>query len=160
MASFALAIDFVLAHEGGYSNKASDPGGETNFGITKRDFPNEDIAGMTRERAVTLYREHYWRWGYKALQSQDVANKVFDMAVNAGHRRSHKLLQRALNAAGHTLAEDGAFGPDTLAACNDTSEVLLLPLIRLEAVSFYTELAYRREALRIFLIGWIRRALV
>ena len=28
---------------GGYVNHPSDPGGETNFGITKRSYPAEDI---------------------------------------------------------------------------------------------------------------------
>lgn len=159
MASFLTAIEFVLAHEGGYVNDPADPGGETNFGITKRDFPEIDIAKLTRDQAISLYREEYWRWNYKLLQSQDVANKVFDLAVNAGHRRAHKILQHALNEAGCELVVDGVFGEATLRSCNDTSEVLLLPLIRLEAARFYTTLAYRRPSLRKFLTGWMRRAL-
>ena len=32
------AIEKTLAHEGGYVNDPDDPGGETNFGISKRAY--------------------------------------------------------------------------------------------------------------------------
>ena len=38
MADFNKAIAIILKHEGGYVNDPDDPGGETNMGITKRDF--------------------------------------------------------------------------------------------------------------------------
>ena len=34
--SYDAALARVLAHEGGYTNHPSDPGGPTNFGITTR----------------------------------------------------------------------------------------------------------------------------
>ena len=37
------AFEFTIGCEGGYINDKNDPGGETNFGICKRDYPNEDI---------------------------------------------------------------------------------------------------------------------
>ncbi len=33
--TFQTALKRVLQHEGGYINHPSDPGGETNYGITK-----------------------------------------------------------------------------------------------------------------------------
>jgi len=37
-----------------------DPGGKTKFGISELGYPNEDIAGMTVERAKKLYYRDYW----------------------------------------------------------------------------------------------------
>lgn len=36
MTDFNEALNLLIAHEGGYSNHPSDPGGETMYGITKR----------------------------------------------------------------------------------------------------------------------------
>ena len=57
---FEEAIKFTLKIEGGYSNDPNDPGGETNYGISKRSYPNEDIKSMTPERAKKIYYENYW----------------------------------------------------------------------------------------------------
>jgi lysozyme family protein len=40
------AVDFVLAHEGGYANHTLDRGGETKFGISKHSYPNLDIPNL------------------------------------------------------------------------------------------------------------------
>lgn len=58
--NFALAVGFVLKHEGGYTNDPNDPGGETNFGISKRYHPEEDIKNMTIDRAAQIYKTQYW----------------------------------------------------------------------------------------------------
>lgn len=34
--TFDIAFDRLLGHEGGYVNDPEDPGGETNWGISKR----------------------------------------------------------------------------------------------------------------------------
>lgn len=51
MSDFDKAFEIVIGHEGGYVNNPKDPGGETKYGISKRTYPNEDIRGMTLERA-------------------------------------------------------------------------------------------------------------
>lgn len=43
MSSFSMSLQFVLKAEGGYVVDKRDPGGETNMGISKKAFPNEDI---------------------------------------------------------------------------------------------------------------------
>ena len=45
LTTFNEIIEVVLKHEGGYVNDPNDLGGETNFGITKRFYPNVDIKG-------------------------------------------------------------------------------------------------------------------
>jgi lysozyme family protein len=52
---FLKAVEIVLEHEGGYSNARGDAGGETKFGISKREYPNVDIANLTRDDVIAIY---------------------------------------------------------------------------------------------------------
>jgi hypothetical protein len=58
--NFHHAMVHVFEHEGGYSNDPDDPGGETNYGISKRYHPNVDIKNLTKEDAQTIYLTEYW----------------------------------------------------------------------------------------------------
>src|SRR5690242_10944779 len=51
MADFFQAIAYVLQNEGGYSCNPDDPGGETKFGICRRDHPGVDIANLKLDQA-------------------------------------------------------------------------------------------------------------
>ena len=48
MAGFDDAVEIVLQNEKGYVNDPADPGGETNWGISRRAYPHLDIANLTR----------------------------------------------------------------------------------------------------------------
>ena len=60
LTEFKDIIEVTLEHEGGYVNDPDDLGGETNFGITKRFYPDVDIKNMLKTEAVTIYRRDYW----------------------------------------------------------------------------------------------------
>ena len=57
MSRFKDAIDVILAQEGGYSNDSEDPGGETQWGISKRSYPSINIRELSRAQAIEIYRE-------------------------------------------------------------------------------------------------------
>src|SRR5437660_12165949 len=114
MATFDKAIGTVLEHEGGYSFDPNDPGGETKYGISRKAYPGLDVKSLTLEQAKAIYKRDYWI--YSRIQDQDVATKVFDMAVNLGPPAAHRLLQTALLALGETVAVDWVFGHQALAA--------------------------------------------
>lgn len=181
MARFEDAIGNVLAHEGGYVDHPSDPGGATNFGVSLRylqslgdvdrdgqlegdfdrdgDVDADDIQRMTVDNAKGIYRDQWWdRHGYGAIASQDLATKVFDLAVNMGPRRAHRLLQAALNNLGHRLAQDGVLGPKTFAAIGRVEPDRLLGEFRCQAVEFYLDLIRRNPQREHFRRGWLRRA--
>jgi len=156
---FARAIETVLAHEGGYVNDPNDPGGETNFGISKRSYPDLDIASLTRDAAVAIYRRDWWdRHGYARLAVPNLAAKILDLAVNVGHRKAIVLLQRALRAAGRTLAEDGELGPETLGAVQRVDAAIVLAAMRAEAAGHYRVLIAKKPELVRFRAGWLARA--
>jgi len=147
MGDFNRCIDYILAEEGGYVNHPNDPGGETNFGISKRAYPGLDIAALTRSNAIDLYRRDYWT----PIQGDDLPPGLdlllLDTAVNLGVRTAIKLLQRALN-----LTEDGVMGKVTITAAQNARPDLL--------TDFCAERALRYEFNRneaTFGRGWYRR---
>ena len=92
MKDFDKAVEFVLEHEGDYSNDPQDPGGETNFGISKRSYPELDISKLTLKQAKEIYYKNYWlECGCDDLPYPfDIV--VFDTAVNMGKRRALEFL--------------------------------------------------------------------
>ena len=104
--SYDEALARLLAHEGGYSNHPSDPGGPTNFGITIDDYrkhlkPNATAADVRAKKvgdAKAIYRSKYW----DAMRCDELAPGVdyciFDYGVNSGIGRAPKVLQRLVRA--------------------------------------------------------------
>ena len=90
--SFEKAVEFALSFEGGYSNDPVDPGGETNYGISKRAYPTLDIKNLTREDAVAIYRRDYWDACGCDSMAGPLATCVFDTAVNCGKGRAKQWL--------------------------------------------------------------------
>lgn len=157
MADFSKAIDYVLANEGGYTNNPADPGGETNFGISKRAYPYLDIKNLTREEAVTIYQRDYWK--FDGISSQRVATKLFDATVNMGSTQAVRLLQLALGGiqAGPVIA-DGKLGPETIGHVNAADEEPLVDEFKARLAKFYADEAVTGTGMAGFLLGWLRRA--
>jgi len=89
---FDKAIKFVLKWEGGYHHDKNDPGGETNFGISKRSYPELDISKLTLKQAKEIYYQNYWlKCGCDKLP-YPFNIVIFDTAVNMGRRRAMKFL--------------------------------------------------------------------
>ena len=110
--NFEKCFDIVVGHEGSYSNDSHDPGGETMWGITRRDHPGAWAQGRpTLEQAREIYRKQYWQSaGCDELPNGfDLA--CFDMSVNQGVRPAVMALQKALGA-----VIDGIVGLDTVGA--------------------------------------------
>ena len=117
--NFDQCLAFVLKEEGGFSNDPHDPGGVTNFGVTKATYEKfighsisvDDMRALTVDQITPLYRRMYW----DAIHGDDlpagVDYAVFDYAVNSGTGRAGKALQQAVG-----VTQDGAIGPATMAA--------------------------------------------
>lgn len=164
MATFAVAIEYVLANEGGFSDVADDPGRETKYGISKTRYPDEDIPNLKRSRAIELFKRDYWDGhGLDQLASQAIANKLLDMAVNVGPTVATRLLQRALNylvPKPHEVRLDGVLGPNTLALANrQDTELLRLVLSAYHALHYITLVESPDTRFESFSKGWLRRAL-
>lgn len=148
------AINLIISLEGGYVNDPADPGGETNFGISKRAHPTEDIAGLTVERAREIYRQSYWNPTAGRLHetAPNLAALVFDSAVNQGPRAAVQMLQGVVG-----TVQDGVIGPMTIAATQDAVEQhgepeLLVQYATARALRYVDSRGWDRYGK-----GWLRR---
>lgn len=168
MSDFSKAIQCVICtHEGGYQKRADDPGNwtpdgqlkGTKFGISAHSFPNEDIEGLTINRAEELYREV---WGmFAEISDQRVLTKVLDLAINmqwAGHGPATEILQKAIRNRGIPVTVDGSFGPKTATACNNLQADELLQGICDQAEIHYAHIEAAKPEMSAWFKNWNRRA--
>lgn len=128
-ADFVKAVEFVLAHEGGYVNDPDDSGGETKFGISKKSYPKLDIKNMTVELAKAIYRRDFWLANSCDMLKWPLNLVVFDTAVNLGSGRARAYLSITNN-------------PEAFLALR---------------VKHYRDLVQRRPRKKKFLRGWMNR---
>jgi lysozyme family protein len=161
--AFQRAVARVLRDEGGYVDNAADPGGETKFGICKRDYPDVDIAALTRDQAIAIYYRDWWQRYHYADLPGPISVKLLDLAVNIGPDHAGRCLQRALRACGRRIVDDGVIGPVTIEAARAANQLALIAALRAEAAGYYRTLAAIERGRRSdgdgeFLQGWLNRA--
>ena len=144
--TFDDAFNRTFGIEGGYVNDPSDPGGETNWGISKREYPDLDIKNLTRDEAKAIYLRDYW----SKLPSLPfaIAYQVFDFSVNSGIGTALRALQRAIG-----VADDGQWGPVSGAALGKMLPLDVIMLLNAERLVFMTKLSNWLADGR----GWARR---
>ena len=157
LTTFDEIIEVTLHHEGGYVHDPNDLGGETNFGIAKRFYPDVDIKNLTEEGAKEIYKKDYWDKNKVDELDEQLKHIFFDMCVNQGRGTAVRILQRACNAKGADLAVDGGFGPVSRAAV-ETYEPSL-ERVRCYRLKHYYDLVNKKPEQEKFLFGWFRRAL-
>lgn len=167
MADFNAAVHYTLQNEGAqYTNNPADSGGPTKYGITLTDYgrwcasqgrsvPTEnDVKNLTEAEAIQIYKAFYWSpLGLDAVQNQDVATAIFDMAVNLGLGKSVQLAQTSVG-----VKADGKMGPMTIAKINATvAEQFLAKFITL-VQGHYIDVVLAKPARIVFLKGWLTRS--
>ena len=163
---FEQAFNHIIKFEGGYVNHPSDPGGETNYGISKRfiqanGLKIKSIKDMTLQQAKEIYQVYFWQ-PIKAEYITDDATQLFlfDTAVNCGAPRAIDFLQIAINSF-YPIAIDGKIGKETITTCNKITEgkdkVLFHELLIANRIGYYEHIIRNNEKLRAFLRGWINR---
>jgi len=166
VADFDVFLPILLRFEDGYVDDPTDPGGETNKGVTMATFrqcshdllaiepTSDNLKGLTDAQAGIIYRDLYWdKMLGDSFQLQDLANIVCDFYVNAGTHAT-LLLQRVLNGMGAHVVEDGGIGPATIAALNSFDQVAVYRRYKQGRVDYYQSLAQRFPQ---FLKGWLNR---
>ena len=148
IARFDAAFKALIDHEGGYVNHPKDPGGETQFGITKRSYPHLNIRDLTLDDARAIYRRDFWdRLQCDALPVA-ARFQVFDAAVNSGPGNAARWLQSAAG-----VAQDGLIGPVTRQAVSDVHPTALVARFNAARLLSMTSLSTWPTFSR----GWARR---
>ncbi|HUD73842.1 MAG TPA: putative peptidoglycan-binding domain-containing protein, partial [Terracidiphilus sp.] len=133
MADWKTCFNWMMDNEDAGRKYAivPDVGGSAISGINSHSFPLQfaKIAAFPQPNrgleVETFYRAEVWNKWFDQLASDDVAKRVFDMAVNGGSGTAVRLLQRACNGlavGGSIIDEDGRWGPETLDAANSSYE--------------------------------------
>lgn len=179
MADFEKVFtETIIPNEGKYSNDKNDSGGETVYGLTRKD--DKDWGGWAivdkykdktqlpfttlQMMAKPYYKIKYWDFMQLDKFPQDLAKRLFTIAVNMGRYWAVSFLQRALNVLNHNgkdypdLVADGLFGAKTLNAVLASKN---LPNV-LEAVKGlqaqrYVALTEANQNLEDFTNGWFNR---
>lgn len=145
---FDQCFDKLIHHEGGYVNNPKDPGRETKYGISKRSYPDVDIANLTLDQAKAIYLRDFWQRARCDELPPAIAFLVFDCAVNSGIGQAIRFLQRALG-----VADDGQIGPMTIAAVGRVDAESLAARFCGQRLEFMTKLT----TWDVFGKGWARR---
>lgn len=174
-------ITGIIQREGAaYTNRATDKGGPTKYGITqaalarhrKRSVTPEEVAALKESEARAIYMQDYvYAPNFDLLLpiSGPVAVEVIDTGVNMGQEVAATFLQRCLNvfngrgAYYADLTTDGHVGAVTARALaaylgrrgEEGEKALLMALNELQGAR-YIELAEKREANEDYVYGWIK----
>ena len=168
-----LALDFVMRWEGGFVDDPKDPGGATKYGISLRflrslspdlgdvdqdgDIDAEDVYALTRDHAESLYFSEFWQKLRLSSLPPRIAICTMDAAVNLGKRRAVLILQNALIACGYPVVADGVLGPETIGACLEADQSVLLREMLLSRIWHYAGIVRETPKFRRFLAGWLNR---
>lgn len=158
MANFNDAIVKTLAREGGatFTDVAGDKGGATKYGISQRAYPNLDIRNLTEQQARDIYKHDYWdRVCGDTIDSQLIAENIFDTAVNTGVRTASKLAQLCIDVS----PVDGVIGSHTVNTINAADEHQFLAAYTISKISRYADICNKDKSQTKFLLGWINRSL-
>ena len=142
-------------------------------GINSGAWPAEyaAIAALPQDQrgpaVEAFYRAHFWNQWYEQLASDEVAKRVYDMAVNGGSGAAVEILQRAINQialkmaapGSYLLIIDGGWGPHTVASANALDPAGLIPAFCAERVLHYQAIAAANPDKEKYLAIWTARAL-
>lgn len=145
--NFDIAFDRLIGNEGGLVDDKNDPGGITQWGISKRSYPDVDIKDLSKDNAKQIYLRDFWSPLGDAHPA--VKFQAFDFAVNSGMQTAIRKLQTAVG-----VADDGHWGPVSAAKLSsmDVNDVLLHFMA--QRLLFWTQCS----AWPSFGKGWVIRA--
>lgn len=166
MASFLPAFEKMIDNEGGYTLHRidGDRGGLTYAGIARNFYPDWPgwplVTSDTALQAIiphvqAFYKQQFWeRIRGDFIYAQDIAESIFDFAVNAGVSTAIKLAQEVVG-----VSTDGIIGSITLKAMNNIEVNVFVREYALKKMARYANIVNNNPSQGKFLLGWINRAL-
>lgn len=188
-----------MSHEGQYANDPRDRGGETWKGIARKMHPEWKgwlIVDMIKRSVITsdlsrilrddeeleslvqdFYKDKYFmKLMLDQVREQDIANELFDTAINQGLVTASKYFQQALNLLNNNqkhysdLDDDGNIGKDTIKAYSAYMLTARFPgrsvernvstlLKALNGLQFerYKQICVASKEQEVYFYGWLNR---
>lgn len=146
--TFDDIFERLIGSEGGYIWDKNDAGGETNWGISKRSYPNVDIKNLTQVGAKKIYLDDFWEPLNGNELFDGVAFQLFDFAVNSSPTTAIRFYQTSLG-----VAADGHFGPHSLEVSKSITESDQIMRIVAERIKFMVKCRGWKD----FGAGWMNR---
>jgi lysozyme family protein len=164
MADFNLAFKNTMKNEGRYANDPDDSGGETYMGVARNIWPkwkgweivdglrkkpnfpkNLDSWDMLQIQVREFYKANFWDIVKgDTIANQEIAESIFDFAVNAGSGTSMALAK---------LANKGSYD------FTNTNAEMFGMAFTLAKISRYMAICKKTPVKRKYLYNWIGRAL-
>lgn len=197
---FVCAFDKTIGIEGTYSKNPDDLGGETWKGISRNNYPDWDgwrIIDQYKANVVfknhlskvlsvntellTLVRSFYYHEFWMPLNLDkitlyQIAEEIFEAAVNQGKKTAARYFQQALNLLNNNqkhysnIDDDGSIGKNTIKALDAymltanfpgrSKERNLKTLLKImNGLQFerYVKICRNSENQEIFVYGWMNR---
>lgn len=167
MASFKDAYAFTLDEEGGYSNRSTDRGGPTRFGITlktltawrqKKDpsviVTAEDVQNLTEDEATEIAKTEYWDYfELDALDDEVLALIIFDQSYNRGQSAVTRDIQYIIG-----VKVDGVYGDHSKAMFQSVNNMKMKVGLAEQCQRAYAHIATIDPSELANLGGWIKRS--
>jgi len=199
MADFKTSYTKTMCCEGLYSNDPRDLGGETWRGISRKYWPNwggwkivdevkqsvnaSDLVKALRadeeleDLVFLFYETEFWNNKYiGSIPDQEIADEVFDTAINQGSTIAIKYLQESLNMLNNNekhysdIDVDGQIGSATIKAykaymltaafparSKDRNIKTLLKSLNGKQFQRYAEICERKPEQEAYFYGWLNR---
>jgi lysozyme family protein len=185
MANFSIAYKKTSIIEGSYSYDKDDRGGETYRGISRVFHPNWEGWGLIdsfrtdklfpqclngnekiSQMVYAFFKSEYWDRIYgDSIEDQNIANEMYDIAVNTGIKRAILFLQRTLNILNRNendyfnIKEDGVLGVITLNTLNNHPKnyKYVYNMLNILQACYYVNIVERTESQERFIRGWLKR---
>jgi len=167
----------ILQNEGeAFTNYANDL--PTKYGVVPSDIQEcvddgllpksclEDavqyIKNLDVNNALTIHKHQYFdKLSLSRIIYQDIAAKLFDMALPMGRKAVVKCAQRTVRSVSQgatVLEEDGVMGKDTINAINGCFHSTFLASFRSECAAYYRMTSISHPEKKEYLRGWLNRA--
>ncbi len=175
MADFIKSYEKTSKFEGGYANHKNDKGGETYKGIARKMHPNwvgwkivdryktssltfaqlDKVLkgnGQIQEMVELFYRANFWdKIMGDSISKQEIADNIYDFAVNSGVSRAVKYAQRVVK-----TEEDGIIGIKTIRAIN-SKEDNFIDEYKSSRLEFFKRIVINNPSQNVFMKGWTSR---
>lgn len=172
MSNFIDAFNFMMSNEDMERQYKvvpdSPPGAWAISGINSDAYPHQyaTIAAIPQAKRgpaiEQFYQTEFWNTWLEQLVSDNLAERVFDSAVNMGPGSAVRLLQVSVNSLqNNALHVDGGWGPNTVLFANQLSipdDCNIVSAFKNVRREHYQHIVTNNPANGKYLAGWLARA--